>query len=688
MAGNNFSVTLGFGNGTSSDSIKWPSWLPIKNVTITLSWPGNNFNTNPANFVIDLSASIDLSNIGGIPLTIQGPAQHDVIVVRKLAAGEVPSIWIGALGVTVSGNLFGGTVTGTLIAGIVRFDANGAVVDADGNVVATGKPGVGPFNSVFYGGIDASFSLGNLSGFEIRIGLTQYGPLSIYVEGSVPGGIILDPDSGLAITNFRGGVTFGQGLPTITLSDPIAATDALQLRQPGFSPPNQLTLAQWQTQLAAQVATLYQNGNNSDGWSNLGSSTITFSAGATLYDAYATQNAFKVDADILFDTSGKFLVVGVATFGNSLTLGVKIYADLSPVFNGTTSTNPVTILFLMDYPAQSSSSILSTPILSIYGVMQFSTAGGGFQINIAGEEDLNVMGGFKASLVGNVQMTFTATTFQLTVSNVSLNVSYLGQIGTAAGSLTIQKDGDGLDIYGAFVLNANLQALENVGIHASGQIYFELNTTAVQQPVTLHLTTGDVALNLAPTSFSFFLNAGATFELSGTQVFAITGTLAVNLNIDTTASTPTFTLTIFVGNVSLILGPANAPLFNFTVNGLIYVDQNGFAAKMTLTYAGSPLSGFTIGENWLLVMNTTGENIQYRIPSPIPTPGAQNVPTVMGPDFNSANVLATVSYETTDGSGHRILSIPDGALPTGRRITRIGFRTGRAITSLSWAGAN
>lgn len=662
VAGNNFSVTLGFGAGTDSGSLQWPSWLPIKDVTITLSWPGNNFNTDPSRFVIDLSASVDLSNIGGIPLTIQGTAQHVIIDVSKLAAGEFPITSIGALGVTVEGNLFGGTVKGTLLAGIVRFDSTGAVVDANGNLVSNGQPGTGTIRSVFYGGIDAAFSLGAMKGFEIRIGLTQYGPLSVYVEAGLP--VLLDPISGISITNFRGGVTFGQGLPTINLSNPISATDALQLRQPGFSTPDQLTLEQWQAQLASQVAKLYKDGNNTDGWSNLGASTITFQAGATLYDSYATQNAFKIDADILFDTSGKFLVIGTATFANSLTLGVKMFADLSPVFNGTESTNPVNILFLMDFPAQSSTTITTTPILSIYGVMQFKFPNGGFEIDIAGEADLNVMGGFKASLSGNMALTFSATSFQLTVTNISLNVSYLGEIGTGAGSLTIQKDGNSLDIWGAFLLNANLQALENVGIHAGGQVYLQLNTTTQVQPVTLHLTTGDVNLSLQPTSFSFYMSASATFDLDGTQVFKITGALAVNLNIDTTTTTPTFTLTIFVGNCSLILGPANSPLFNYTVNGLIYVDQNGFAAKMTLTYAGSPLTGFTIGENWLLVMNTTGENISYRIPDAIPTPGAQNIPTVTGPDFSSSNVLATISYETIV-NGHRTLSIPEGAPPTG-----------------------
>lgn len=686
VAGNNFSVTLGLGANTTSSSLSWPSWLPIQNVSITLVWNNNNFNADPTNFLMDISADINLSSLNGIPLTINGSVKNLIINVGALAAGQFPIVSLDAAGVTVTGNLFGGTVSGTLIAGVVRFDSNGNVVDSNGNLVSTGAAGVGPFHSVFYGGINASFNVGGISGFQIMIGLTQYGPISAYVSASIP--IVLDPESGLTITNLRGGIYFGEGLPVITVSNPIQASDALQLRQPGFTPPSQLTLDQWQAQLAAAVAQLYSGSTPSSSWSNLGAATITFQLGATLYDEYASQDAIKIDADILFDTTGKFLVVGTATFGDSLTLGVKIYADLSPVISGTEASSSapgqtsLNILFLIDFPTQSSTTLVSTPILSIYGVLQFTfgrldgttvtqnNPADFFQINIAGEADLNVMGGFQASLKGNLSLTFTATYFNLTISNVALSVSYLGTIGTAAGSLTIQKDGSGLDIWGAFLLTFNLQQLENVGINVGGTVYFELNTTSQIQPVTLHLIDNNnqpytVPLSLQPTSFSLFVQGDASFELGGQQVFDLSGTLAIDLNINTTTSTPTFTLTIFV-EATLNLGPSGNTLFSFQANGLIYVDNYGFAAKMTLTAGASPLNGITIGENWLLVMNTTGETITYTIPTPPTTsPPTAPVPVVMGPDFSSSNVLATISYETPGPNGSRTLVIPNGAPPTG-----------------------
>lgn len=664
VAGNNFSVSLSLGQNGSS-SLQWPSWLPIKDVSITLQWNGNNFNTDPTNFILILSATVDLSSIGGIPLTINGAVNDVEIDVGKLAAGDFPIISIGSVVVSVKGNLFGGTVDGTLIIGVVRFDSTGAQVDADGNLLSNGSPGSGTINSVIYGGITASYTFGGMSGFSISIGLSQYGPLSIYIEASLPTGIILDPDSGLALNNFRGGVQFGQGLPPITLSNPIQASDALQLRTSAFATPAQLTPEQWQAQLAAQVVTLYHNGGATDGWSNLGSSTITFEAGATLYDAYATQNAFKIDGDIFFDTSGKILVIGTATFGNNLTLGVKLYADLSPVFTNTLSpTNKVNILFLLDVPTQDGATSSIPPVYSVYGVVQFFIPpGGGFEIDFAGAAQLNVLGGLQATLSGNISMIFTSTSFQLTVSHVTLNVSYLGDIGYAAGSLTIQKDGSGLDIWGAFVLQPNLQALQAVGINVGGQVNFEINTTTQIQSATLALTSGNVVVALQPESFNLFINGTATFDLNGQQVFELAGTLAVNINVNTQVTPATFTLTIFV-QAQLMIDPGGQTLVTFNANGLIYVDQNGFAAKMSLTF-GSALPGISFGANFLLVMNTTGENISYVIPSPLPTsPPTPPVATVMGPNFASSNVLATISYETVV-NGQRTLSIPDGAPPVG-----------------------
>ncbi|HLP78522.1 MAG TPA: hypothetical protein VK327_16580, partial [Candidatus Paceibacterota bacterium] len=165
VAGNNFSVTLGLGENSTS-SLKWPSWLPIQNVSITVEWPNGNFNTDPANFILDLSATVNLNSLKGIPLALSGTVSHVRIDVGKLADNQFPIIGIDAVAISVSGNLFGGQVSGSLLAGVVRFDSTGAVVDSNGKLVSNGQPGVGDITSVFYGGISASFSFGGMSGFS------------------------------------------------------------------------------------------------------------------------------------------------------------------------------------------------------------------------------------------------------------------------------------------------------------------------------------------------------------------------------------------------------------------------------------------------------------------------------------------------------------------------------------------
>jgi len=72
--------------------------------------------------------------------------------------GQFEITSIGALGVGVSGNLFGWT-SGTLVGGMVRIDANGKVVDGLGNLTGTTTPGTTPFKSAFYAGIEGGFNM-------------------------------------------------------------------------------------------------------------------------------------------------------------------------------------------------------------------------------------------------------------------------------------------------------------------------------------------------------------------------------------------------------------------------------------------------------------------------------------------------------------------------------------------------
>ena len=80
---------------------------------------------------------------------------------------------------------------------------------------------------------------------RIAIGLSELGPLSVLMTASVPGGIVLEPNSGLAINDFTAGIEFFKSLPSIE--------DPFELRSPEFGPSTELTAEQWLNSLQAQV---------------------------------------------------------------------------------------------------------------------------------------------------------------------------------------------------------------------------------------------------------------------------------------------------------------------------------------------------------------------------------------------------------------------------------------------------
>jgi len=652
LAESGFGVSLSLGQNDSSN-LSWPSWLPLQSASASLIWP--NFNTDPNDFVIDLSATIQTTIVG---MTLSGSATDVVIDPTLIASGQFGITSIGGFAVSISGNLFGGSVSGTVIAGVVTFDSNGKVVDGLDNLVGTTKPGVAPFTHAFYAGIEGGFNIGDMAGFNIRVGLSQFGPLQIYVEADVP---IPLGDTGLFLSDFRGGITFNTTFPTINISNPPKASDALQLGGTAFSTPDSLTAAQWQAQLQQQVANQYHSGQTGS-FSFPSSGNFIIQAGMTLYDV--SPDVFAISGDVFFDTTGNFLVIGTATVADSFSEGVKVYANLAPLFAGQQSLN---ILFLVQVPAQPNAEGL-LPIYQIYGFVKFTDINNVFKITIAGEADLNVFNGLKAEVTATMTLTFTANSFNLTLSDGTLSIPTIqsSPLGTADASITIENDNGSVAIWGGFLLTTNLTALNSEGIYTSAQVFVKLNTTDVEHTVTLSNGT----LSLDPESFSLFINGVADFQVGNQQIFALDGTLTMDISAES--------LTIFV-QAQLLLGPDSThPIMTFNANGLIDVqmvedDSNannpihpGLAAKMTLTLGAGVPNGITFGENWLMVLNTTESTVTFTIPQPVATnPPSPPIPTVLGPDYSSSNPLALTSYETITNTGARTLVIPDGAPLTG-----------------------
>ncbi len=306
----------------ANSQLLWPNLVPITLNELSLSWP--DFNADPTNFSIDVSAYITTSLAG---LTLSGNVQNAVFNVGDLASNQFALTSLSGAGFQV-----GGTFAG------VTFDAGGflaTTTDPNGQ-------------TILYGGIDGGVSIAGLAGFQIMLGLSSLGPLDIYAMVDAP--IILDPDTGLAITGLSAGINFGGGLTT-----PDSAKDLTQVAQSVFAP----TLSQWESQLATDVADQISSGAT---WANP-PTLLTIQGGATLFDAYASPDAFELSGNIAFDTTGKLLASGTVTLGSEIKVEGSVFIDLSQVASGKAE-----LLMNVTAPAD-------TPIVTAYGSVNFEFDG-------------------------------------------------------------------------------------------------------------------------------------------------------------------------------------------------------------------------------------------------------------------------------------------------------------------------
>ncbi|MCU1583368.1 MAG: hypothetical protein JWO01_2756, partial [Microbacteriaceae bacterium] len=348
-----FGVFLSIGSATG-DSFKWPSFLPVRLDSIGIQW--TDVEKAPEDFVLILSASV--TGIQGLSgLEISGAVQGIRIQPSLLLAGEFPIIGIDSIGVTVKGTMFGGEVSAGLIGGILKLDSNYAII----GVFDTTTP---VRQRVFYLGLSGTISIAGMAGFGIRIGLSELGPLQVYLSVSVPGGILLEPVSGLTINDFAGGVEFFKTLPSI--EDPLA------LRSSAFQLPTVLSADEWllslQQQVAVQAKTISQNPGQS-GFAAAFSAPMVITGSAKIYSIYTSQSVFNGQVTVKISTDGKILIVGTLNFASDkLSISGRLYADLSKVASGT-----VVVLFLADFPDQ-------VRLLTLYGKLKM-----GFR-NSSGQE--------------------------------------------------------------------------------------------------------------------------------------------------------------------------------------------------------------------------------------------------------------------------------------------------------------
>ena len=355
-----FGIFLSVGSASGS-GFNWPSWLPIKIHALGVEW--DDFDNAPEDFLITLSASITgLPAVAG--LEFEGLIEGVKISPTLLLQGKFPIVDIASIGVSVSGKIFGGELDATLIGGILKFSESGAAIDQFDRTTPVA-------DRVFFIGVEGGFKLAGLAGLTIQFAMSELGPLGVLISASVPGGILLEPTTGLSINDFTAGVEFFKTLPSIT--------DPFELRNPEFEAPTDLSPDEWLASVKQQVVTQYNlvKANPAmSGFEAAFTSPMTITGGAKLFSLYLSKEAFNGEVMIKISTDGKFLISGKLNFAaDNLSLSAKLYADLSNV-----ATGDVTVLFLADLPDQAR-------ILTIHGKLQMGFGPSGGSLNVVSDAE-------------------------------------------------------------------------------------------------------------------------------------------------------------------------------------------------------------------------------------------------------------------------------------------------------------
>ncbi|MDD2604023.1 MAG: hypothetical protein PHF66_04320, partial [Desulfobacteraceae bacterium] len=341
LGNGDFKANAGFGvffgvESVTGGSVGWPSWLPIKIKEIGIQW--RNINTDPLDFILTLSATVE--SIDGLPgAQFSGTVEGVKIDLGLLFEGKFPIIDIASIGVNITADAFGGKITGALIGGILKIDNNNQMISA------LAPPDTPVKDRIFFMGIQGGFTMLGAGGFTIRLALSELGPLGVQIEASLPDpGIILEPNTGLAINDFVGGIEFFKSLPDVSKPK--------ELRDPRFAiSASNIDAGMWLDQVKLQVVNQYiavQANPNLGGFLAAFTSPMLITGSAKVYTAYASKYVFNGMVGLKISTDGKILIVGKLNFANDmLSVSAKMYANLSKIADGQAK-----ILFLFDAPDQ------------------------------------------------------------------------------------------------------------------------------------------------------------------------------------------------------------------------------------------------------------------------------------------------------------------------------------------------
>ena len=199
-------------------------------------------------------------------------------------------------------------------------------------------------DKVLYMAVQGGFSLPGIGGLTIRFALSQLGPLGVFINVEIPGGILLEPFTGLSINNFSAGVEFFKTLPSID--------DPEKLRGPEFNVSPTVSADTWlasiKTQVFTQFVTLEGQPQPQRVHGRLHPAAGDPGLGRPLLDLHVARKRSTPRCRSSSAPTASSSIKGKLNFAaNQLSVSGTLYADLSKVADGR-----VVVLFLADLPDQ------------------------------------------------------------------------------------------------------------------------------------------------------------------------------------------------------------------------------------------------------------------------------------------------------------------------------------------------
>lgn len=600
--GDEFGVSLQLGDGGTS-TIKWPSWIPLQVTLFDIQW--RNLSEDPLDFTLRVSGSVSTEGLSGSKLTLAGSVSNLIIDVGLLKAGAFPIIGLGDVGIAVGGKIAGSKLSAALLLGVLR-------VDADGNVIGDADTTTEVAQRVLWGAVQGAIDIAGYGGFEIYLGVSQYGPLQGFVKASAPVPIDVTGVTGLALTGFRGGITFNSELPAIT--DPKALADS-----PEFKPTATLSFTEWRTLMLNSLAT--QVGSATDGGLlAILQNPFRVEGGVTVFSLYASKAAFNVDGDFIMDSTGKFLVRGAFEVGGTISFTANLYVDISRFV----TEGNATILFFAELPSEFPMATLYGSLIFDFGVtidpenppaaefVQFTVKiTGGIELGIEGLPSVVIEG------EANLEVATDAPSLHLTLSGRA-SIEMVGDLVGVAGDVKLFfGEDDTVQAVGIIALTpADMAQLQAVGLEIDGVAVLRFNTTADAVDYTLNIPgqTEPQTFTVAAGEASLLVRGKVNFTPAGTELFRLDGLLSLRWAADGFDA---------VVDAHLLAGPTAAPLLRFDAQGYLKLVVEGIhvgmAAKLDLVLdAGdNPLAeaGVNLSGTYAFLMNTTGEDVDYALPT-------------------------------------------------------------------------